>query len=293
MSYMHISNLEKAEAQQILEFKRLWALEKIHGTSGNISLKNGQFSYFAGDQNPDQMRKTFPEDLEAKILEIGVPEVTIYGEAYGGKSQGMKASYGDVLRFIAFDVQIGDSWLAVPQAVRVVERVGLEFVPYSLVSSDLAVLEAERDKPSEIAVRRGMGVHPREGVVLRPPFEVTTNDGERLIAKFKGAAFRETTSVRKVEVDPNKRVVLEAAQAIADEYVVEMRLNHVLQKIEVDGKLVSMQDTVQVIAAMTEDVYREAKGEIVESKEVAGAIGKKTAKLLKELLSARLKAPAK
>ena len=43
----------------------------------------------------------------------------------------------------------------------------------------------------------------------------------------------------------------------------------------------------KVIAAMVEDVYREGKGEIVESREATAAIGRKTAELLKKHLTAR------
>jgi hypothetical protein len=42
-----------------------------------------------------------------------------------------------------------------------------------------------------------------------------------------------------------------------------------------------MEQTRLVISAMVEDVYREAKGEIIESREVTKAIGSKTAMLFK------------
>lgn len=44
----------------------------------------------------------------------------------------------------------------------------------------------------------------------------------------------------------------------------------------------------KVIAAMVEDVYREGKGEFVESREATAAIGRKTAELLKKHLAAKL-----
>ena len=39
MGYLHVPNLYRPEAQAILEFKRLYALEKIHGTSAHIQWK--------------------------------------------------------------------------------------------------------------------------------------------------------------------------------------------------------------------------------------------------------------
>jgi hypothetical protein len=123
--------------------------------------------------------------------------------------------------------------------------------------------------------------------VLRPPIEVTDNRGARIIAKHKGENFRETSKPRPV-VDPDKMVVLAAAQDIADEWVTPERLRHVLGKIEVDGKQVNMSATPIVIAAMIEDVYREGQGEIVESREAKAAIGSNTARLLKKELQRRL-----
>jgi hypothetical protein len=45
-----------------------------------------------------------------------------------------------------------------------------------------------------------------------------------------------------------------------------------------------MEDTSKIIGEMVADIYREAKGEIVESKQVERAIGAKTVKLFKQYL---------
>ncbi len=75
-----------------------------------------------------------------------------------------------------------------------------------------------------------------------------------------------------------------AASAIADEWVTPMRLEHVLQRVPADD----MSAAPKVIAAMVEDVYREGKGEVVESREATTAIGRKTAELLKKYLMNRV-----
>jgi uncharacterized protein (UPF0335 family) len=49
-----------------------------------------------------------------------------------------------------------------------------------------------------------------------------------------------------------------------------------------------MEQVKEVIAAMISDVYREAKGEIVESKATEKAIGKKTVELFKKKLAETL-----
>jgi hypothetical protein len=283
MGYLHIENLYRPTAQIILLFKECYAMEKVHGTSAHISWKNNQVTFFSGGESPTNFRSLFDEQaLFNDFTILGHPDVTIYGEAYGGKQQGMRHTYGDKLCFIVFDIKIGDIWLTVPNMADVAAKFGLEVVPWLKVSTDLASLDLERDRPSEVAIRRGIAVpKAREGVVLRPLAEFIASNGSRVIAKHKCSEFSETKTPRPI-VDPSKLSILNDAQSIADEWVTPMRLEHILQKLPSD---VGMEATPKVINAMIEDVFREAKGEIIESKEAKAAIGKVTAKLFKAHVS--------
>jgi hypothetical protein len=190
----------------------------------------------------------------------------------------MSNTYGPKLKFVGFDVKVGEYWLDVPNADSVCNQLGIEFVDYVKVSTNLESLNAERDKDSTQAIRNGMGPGKiREGVVLKPLFEFRMNSGERIMSKHKRDEFMETKTPR--EVNPEEFKVLEDAKAIAEEWVTEMRLMHVLDKLPQN---IGMEETRLVISAMIEDVYREAKGEIVESREVTKAIGSKTAILFKK-----------
>lgn len=279
MGYMHIENLYRPKAQTILLFRECWALEKIHGTSANVSWKNGALSFHSGGEKHSRFVGLFDEAaLTAAFAALGHDEVAVHGEAYGGSQQKQAHRYGPTLRFVAFDVSVGGTWLSVPNAEDVAKKLGIEFVFYKKVPTDLAALDAERDAPSEQARRNGIaGEQPREGVVLRPLVEVTTSDGERVMCKHKRDEERETATPRKV-VDPALLQVLADAEAIALEWVTDMRLTHVLDKIPAPH---DMSATPKVIAAMIEDVQREAAGEIVESKEARQAIGKRAAALFK------------
>lgn len=84
-------------------------------------------------------------------------DIIIYGEAYGGKLQGMSHIYGKELRFIVFDVKIGYNWLSVPDAEAIASNLGLEFVFYEEVSATVELLNLARDRYSEQA-RRNIGV---------------------------------------------------------------------------------------------------------------------------------------
>jgi hypothetical protein len=300
MGYLHIANLYKD--QKILNFKRCYALEKVHGTSAHISwdeeahkVQGGKYSgltFFGGGESHERFAGLFdPQALRDAFLALGCPKVTVYGEAYGGRQQGMSHTYGPDLRFIVFDVMIGETWLNVPNMDQVATKLGLEVVPWEETSTDLDSLNALRDKPSEVAIRRGMGNDKkREGVVLRPLEEMTTNNDHRVIVKHKIDKFGERNTPQDVKnVDPNKLVVLAKANEIANEWVTEERLTHVLDHMTVDGKRPQIQDTGKIIANMVEDVYREAKGEIVESKEAVAAISRKTAQMFKQRLQDSIK----
>src|SRR5579864_2327712 len=112
MGYLHIDNLYKN--QDILLFKQCYALEKVHGTSAHVGWREGLLTLSGGGE-----AERFPSifDIPAlteKLAAAGREHITIYGEAYGGRCQGMRDSYGNDLRFIVFDIKIGESWINVP-----------------------------------------------------------------------------------------------------------------------------------------------------------------------------------
>jgi hypothetical protein len=289
MGYLHILNLYKD--QKILNFKRCYALEKVHGTSAHIeydaTVGRVPITFYSGGEKHERFVNLFDQENLLKVFqEMGHEKVTVYGEAYGGSQQKMGHTYGPDLKFIVFDVQVGDCWLNVPNMDQVATRLGLEVVPWEETSTELDALNALRDKPSEVAIRRGMGNDKqREGVVLRPLEEMTVNNDHRVIVKHKIDKFGERATPQQVHnVDPNKLVVLAEAKAIANEWVTEERLSHVVGKLTVDGIEPDIKQTGAVIKAMVEDVYREAAGEIVESKEASSAITARTALLFKQRL---------
>ena len=269
-------------------YKWVWSMEKIHGSSGHVAWNpvTKELTFFLGGAKHEEFLKCFDiPALTAKFAEQ-FPEmpVTVFGEGYGGKMQGMSATYGKQLKFIAFDVRMGEhTWLSVPDAEKVATDLGFEFVFYAKTPTDLESLDRLRDQMSVQAVRNGCGDDKKaEGIVLRPPFEVRKNNGARICAKHKRTDFQETKTPRVVG---DKLVVLEAAEAVASEWVTEMRLSHVL------GKMLNpqMSDIPLITKTMVEDVLREGEGEIVDSKEARRAISTRTVLLFKQRLQNQLK----
>lgn len=298
MSYLKIPNLYSD--QSILVFKRCYAMEKIHGTSAHIAWKDNSLRFFSGGCKHEDFCKLFDQGKLQELFSSKFSEkpAVIYGEAYGGKLQGMSKTYGQALRFVAFEVKIEDMWLDVPKAEDVCLGLGIDFVSWVEVATDLELLNVERDKDSAQAIKLGMGEgHMREGLVLRAPFEVTLNNGQRLIAKHKRSEFSERASVP--EADPTKKLILENAGQIAFEWVTEERLKHVLDKLAAERNNPSVgqsswvdwdctwriQDMEIVIRAMLNDIIVEGKDEVPDDKAVRKAIGQKTVQIYKKFLN--------
>lgn len=307
MSYMHIDNLYKS--QDILAYRQCYAMEKIHGTSAHVRFKRTiiwgsehletvtkeEILFFSGGVKHEDFIKLFDKDMllhrmSEKFAES--LEVTIFGEAYGGKCQGMSKTYGKDLRFVAFEVKIDEHWLDVPAAEAIARHFGFDFVHYKLIPTTMEAINAERDSDSVQAFKNGMGLgHMREGIVLRPLVEVKKNNGERIIAKHKRSEFCETASKR--EADPTKRQLLEDADSIAYEWVTHERLQHVVDSLVSDAKIKTNEEgyfvlditaTGEVIKAMIADIVREAGDEIMDTKEARKAIGARAAQLYKTFL---------
>ena len=297
MGYRHISNLYKNRS--ILMFKECYALEKIHGTSAHVkySHQTKELTFFVGGAKYEAFINLFDHAALLKAFsdnceEHAVNQLTVYGEAYGGKIQGMRKVYGDQLRFVAFEVLVGDTvvapdglidkqyWQYVPVAEKIATGLGFEFVHYDKIETTEEAIDAAMNADSIQAIRNGMGEgHMREGVVLRAPEELIYQNGGRIICKHKRPEFSEREHTPKF-TDPEKLKVLEEAKAIANEWVTPMRLQHVLDKFQ-DPQ---MEDAQRLIKAMVEDVEREAVGEIVNSKAARKAIGKRTMELFKTFL---------
>ena len=279
MGYAKIENLyRRPDALQC------FALEKIEGSSANISFNGYDVNYFSGcakhsdfmnlfmDANLKEVYKQkFLSDTDEAGEFFKNKKMIIYGEVFGQKIQGMKATYGDKLRFLAFDVKLDDRWLNVPSAEFIVKEFGLDFVAYEQGPLTLEWLDEQRDRPSRAAIYPDK---PAEGIVIRPIQECYVNGNSRMILKHKRAEFRETKTQR--EVDPNAAFFLFEKSKIVDEYATPARLNHVLQKTPYREPA----DIGKIIKAFQADLRVECAGEFEWTRQVVGAIGQRVAEML-------------
>ena len=285
MGYLKITNLYK-RPEYLHLFKTVYVLEKIHGTSAHISIDSNGVSLFSGGAKHEQFVELFDKDHLFEIYKnssLADKKVVLYGEAYGGKMQGMSKTYGDKLSFIVFEIELTlndgtEVWLEPPEAERWAKEFGQEFVWYTTCENTLENLDKYKNQPSQLSLAKGLGENLAEGIVTKPLYECYDRRGGRWILKHKIDKFGETKTPR--EVDPNKAQEVFRGQAVADEFVTEMRLSHVLDK----GSYRSEKDIPALIQAMLDDIRTECGDEIEESKHVIRAVGGKTVALFKERL---------
>lgn len=281
MSYYKIPNLYKD--QTVLLFKQVWVTEKIHGNSSHIIFDPDQpnkLIFYPGGTPLEDFVKIFNEETLLKKIKEHFGEgkkLILYGEHYGGKIQGMREVYGDKNRFALFDIKLDKVWLSFDDVQTIGKTLELDVVPGEQVVCDMEVLTICRDDPSEQAVLNGITEkREREGIVIKPLVELTKNNGQRVIAKYKTDKFMETKTPRKIDKEQMK--ILTDAKEIAKEWVTHMRLAHILDKFLSP----SVKDTGDVIKAIIKDIEIEAKDEITMTKEAEKAIGRLTAKMFKE-----------
>jgi len=288
MGYLEIENLYKDQC--VLMFKKLWATEKIDGTSAHIHY-NGEktVTYFSGGGSHDLFIKLFDQEKILNTMQelFGSKKVTLYGEFYGGKIQKRSYMYGLKSDFILFDIQVDNAWLSFDKVVELGKKFNLDVVESEIIDSTVEEIERVAKKTSALALKKGMGEHLREGIVLHPLIEVVCNNGNRVIAKYRNDVSNETKTPRPI-ADPEKLKVLQEAKAIADEWVTPNRLNHVLNKLASEQKInvetINKKDTSTVIQGMIDDVIKESKNEIVDSNEAKKEIGVKTHEIFFEYL---------
>ncbi len=282
MGFTHIPNLYKDRTILTL-FKDCYWSEKIEGSTAMIAwdYMEKKLTLYPGPATEAVFATVLPEDIAERIAKMfPASHVELVGEIYGTKNYLPKksAKYGVELGWVMFKAIVNDCWTSMDDSYDIANTLGLEFVPYGSVEAKVDILDRLRDEPSLFALRKGLKEVQREGIVIEPTIPLRFNTGDVVVAKHKGKEERETATVR--EVSTEKLQVLTEVNAIVDEWVTPTRLEHVMAKIPNPREKSSIPS---IMKSMVEDVYREGKDEIVESKELYSAIMKRTSELLKNL----------
>lgn len=280
MGYIKIFALYKCP--EIFEYEEVCVMEKIHGTSTHIYLKDNIVHYKSGGEQGKNFEALFDkeylfEELNLIIKENSWVNIKVHGECYGGKQQNMAATYGPDLKFIVFDIKVNcgtssERFLNANDTVVLAERLKLEFVLYRIGKPTPEWLDEEANSHSLQAIRNGMGGgHPREGIVVKPLIESTFKNGHRAISKHKSNAFWEIKTPRPLNV---KLTLYTNDNEIANDWVTEMRARHVIDKMlhNKEEKKLTKKDTSLFVDAILQDIIDESEGEIVWTEDIKKAI---------------------
>jgi hypothetical protein len=168
--------------------------EKIDGTNIRVHW-DGHTVEFGGRTD----RANIPTDLMNKLVELfagetnaqlfeqmfGEKDVILFGEGYGRKIQSVGSLYiPDGVDFILFDVCVNGSYLSRDAVDGIATSFGIKSVPIILRGDIGDAVAFVRTQP-----RSTIGQAPMEGLVGRPPVELQTARGERLIVKVKARDF--------------------------------------------------------------------------------------------------------
>lgn len=134
------------------------------------------------------LNKVFCTNEAEELFEqkFGETEVTLYGEGYGRKIQGVGSLYiPDGVSFIMFDVMIGGVWLKREDVEDIARCFGVDVVP--IVGEGTIAEAVEYVKTHEKSVISEKA--PMEGIVCRPKVELLDRMGRRVIVKIKRRDF--------------------------------------------------------------------------------------------------------
>lgn len=161
--------------------------EKIDGM--NIRIERSEAGIYWGGRTD---KAEIPKNLTARLFEIGDQmlhgdavkgPIILFGEGFGAGIQ-KGGAYGDTQEFILFDALVGDMWLHREDVIGIAKGLGIPYAP-TLGWGTLAegVDMARKGFDSKFGIARA------EGLVMRPPVDLFTRYGDRIIAKIKTKDF--------------------------------------------------------------------------------------------------------
>lgn len=161
---------------------RMLGTEKINGMNIRIMYENGLFR-FGGKSDSAMIPGGLFNHLNrvvSRITDHPAPSYTLYGEGYGAGIQN-GSHYSLSQEFILFDVRIGDTWLRFDDVMDIGLKLTIPTVPLIFEDSTLSYMACcvADGMKSEISNE------DMEGIVVRPSYELSFSNGERVMIKLK------------------------------------------------------------------------------------------------------------
>lgn len=169
--------------------------KEIHGKTNNANMRIDEVELLQNLCDKDSLIKAFSHERPAMEYPDGKDfvapesECIIFGETYGRGMQKNGNRYcKDHLKFICFDIRVGNIWLKRPAVEDICNKLGIEVVPYlGQMTLDEAIDLVKNGFKSLVAEDKMLDA---EGVVLRAPLGILDRLGNRIITKIKTRDFR-------------------------------------------------------------------------------------------------------
>jgi len=163
---------------------------EVHGKTDKANMRPDEVSLLKEIGDKDKLLEAFTRIKEDGTEEKPETECIIFGETYG---KGMQAPGGryckDHLKFICFDIKIGNVWLKRDAVEDICKKLNIDVVPYlGEMTLDEAIEKVKKGFTSQVSEDSTLIA---EGVVLRAPLGILDRMGRRIITKVKYKDFQE------------------------------------------------------------------------------------------------------
>jgi hypothetical protein len=299
--YPHIENLE--EVPKIFELPEVIVTEKIHGSAMRVGWLDGVLRLGGRKLEFTDLRPDTKEGLGfiSWVFDVGLDrrmkdaftgeDVILFGEWHGSGTP--KKGWPQVqkgIRYVAgndfriFDVKVQGRYVAQDQIGSWGAKVGLKTMPRLYRGKpDQKVFDSFIDSMSRLGGENGI-VDPEntmEGIVIRPPEPMWDESGNFVIAKYKIGKWAERASQQRHPFQPRKeRIILPGAREFAEEFVTEIRLEHVLDQLREASIPIESRAMGEVLKRMGQDIKREGASALeaarLEWKDVSPHVTQKT-----------------
>lgn len=163
---------------------------EVHGKTENANMRPDEVALLQSIGDVEKLLETFTWTDKDGNDHKPEEECIIFGETYGKGMQKPGGRYcKDHLKFICFDIKIGNVWLKRDAVIDICDKLNIDVVPYlGDMTLDEAIEMVKKGFPSEVAEDPTLEA---EGIVLRAPLGLLDRMGRRIITKVKTKDFRD------------------------------------------------------------------------------------------------------
>jgi len=167
--------------------------EKVDGTNIRVEWNPETGVMFGGRTERAQIPATLVAHLQETFSEHEMrgsyPDTAmcLYGEGYGARIQKGGGNYiPDGVSFVLFDVQCGGLWLEREDVLDIAENLEVKVVPIAGEGPLREAVDLAKEGFPSV-----FGTAQAEGLVMRPPFQMSNRRGQRIMCKVKHKDFKQ------------------------------------------------------------------------------------------------------